>query len=197
MSSSAVAPRPVLADLVPGALLRDAALIGGGAGLVGLSAQFSITVPQLSPVPFTLQTLAVLTVAAALGPARAVLSMVLYLLAGLAGLPWFAGHASGWHFPSFGYLLGFVGAAGLVGELARRRADRHVLTTAGLMIAGTAVIYLFGASWLAVDLHLSAGQAWALGVRPFLISDVLKMAVAALAFPGAWKLVQRYRSGAS
>jgi biotin transport system substrate-specific component len=194
MSSSAVAPRPVLADLVPGALVRDAALVAGGAGLVGLSAQFSITIPQLSVVPFTLQTLAVLTVGAALGTARGLLSLLLYLLAGMAGLPWFAGHASGWGFPSFGYLLGFVAAAALVGELARRRADRHVVTTALLMLAGTALIYLFGATWLAADLHLSAGQAWALGVRPFLLTDALKMALAALAFPGAWKLVERFRS---
>jgi biotin transport system substrate-specific component len=195
MSSNTVAPRLVLADLVPGAIVRDAALVAAGAGLVGLSAQLSITIPQLSPVPFTLQTLAVLTVGAALGTARGLISLLLYLLAGMAGLPWFAGHASGWGFPSFGYLLGFVAAAGLVGELARRRADRHVLTTAALMVAGTAVIYLFGATWLAADLHLSAGQAWRLGVRPFLLTDVLKMVIAALAFPGAWKLVDRYRSG--
>jgi biotin transport system substrate-specific component len=194
MSSNAVAPRLVLADLVPGTLARDAVLVAGGAGLVGISALFSITIPQLSPVPFTLQTLAVLTVGAALGTARGLAALLLYLLAGMAGLPWFAGHASGWDFPSFGYLLGFVCAAGLVGELARRRADRHVVTTALLMLAGTAVIYLVGATWLAADLHLSAGEAWRVGVRPFLLTDVLKMAVAAVAFPGAWKLADRYRS---
>lgn len=194
MSSDAVAPRLVLADLVPGALARDAVLVAGGAGLVGLSAQFSITIPQLSPVPFTLQTLTVLIVGAALGPARGLISMLLYLLVGMAGLPWFAAHQSGWGFPSFGYLLGFVAAAGLVGELARRRADRHVLTTALLMVAGMAFIYVFGAAWLAGDLHLSAGAAWRLGVRPFLITDLVKMAIAAFLLPGAWKLVDRFGS---
>jgi biotin transport system substrate-specific component len=195
MSSDAVAPRLVLADLVPGALVRDVLLVAGGAGLVGLSAQFSITIPQLSPVPFTLQTLAVLTVGAAFGTVRGLSSMLLYLLAGVAGLPWFADHRTGWDFPSFGYLLGFVAAAGLVGELARRRADRHVVTTALLMLAGTALIYLFGAWWLTGHEHMSAGDAWRAGVRPFLITDGLKMALAALAFPGAWRLVDRYRSG--
>jgi biotin transport system substrate-specific component len=194
MSSDAVAPRLVLADLVPGALVRDATLVVGGAGLVGLSAQFSIAIPQLSPVPFTLQTLTVLIAGAALGPARGLLSMLVYLLVGMAGVPWFAGHASGWGFASFGYLLGFVAAAGLVGELARRRADRHVLTTALLMVAGTAFIYLFGATWLAADLHLSASAAWRLGVRPFLITDLVKMAVAAFLLPGAWRLVDRFGS---
>lgn len=194
MSSDAVAPRLVLADLVPGALVRDATLVVGGAGLVGLSAQFSIAIPQLSPVPFTLQTLTVLIAGAALGPARGLLSMLVYLLVGMAGVPWFAGHASGWGFASFGYLLGFVAAAGLVGELARRRADRHIVTTALLMVAGTAFIYLFGATWLAADLHLSASAAWRLGVRPFLITDLVKMAVAAFLLPGAWRLVDRFGS---
>jgi biotin transport system substrate-specific component len=194
MSSDAVAPRLVLADLVPGALVRDAALVVGGAGLVGVSAQFSIAIPQLSPVPFTLQTLTVLIAGAALGPARGLLSMLVYLLVGMAGVPWFAGHASGWGFASFGYLLGFVAAAALVGELARRRADRHILTTALLMVAGTAFIYLFGATWLAADLHLSASAAWRLGVRPFLITDLVKMAVAAFLLPGAWRLVDRFGS---
>ncbi len=189
--ASALSSRPVLADLVPGARVRDAALVAGGAGLTGLAAQISIHTP-LSPVPFTLQTLAVLVVGAALGTMRGVLSMLVYALAGVAGLPWFSDHTSGWGGPTFGYIVGFVIAAGVVGELARRGADRHVATTLGLMALGTALVYLVGTTWLAHDLHLDAAAAFRLGVRPFLATDAIKIGLAALAFPAAWKLARRH-----
>lgn len=191
--TSAAAPVPsrlVLADLVPGARVRDAVLVVCGAGLTGLAAQVAIHTP-LSPVPFTLQTLAVLVTGAALGTVRGVLSMLLYMLAGGLGVPWFAGHASGWGGASFGYVMGFLLAAGVVGALAERRADRHVASMVGLMVLGNVVIYALGATWLAADLHLSASKAFALGVRPFLITDAAKVALAAVAFPSAWKLARR------
>lgn len=191
MSTASLAPaRLVLADLVPGARLRDALLVLGGAGLTGLAAQVSIHTP-LSPVPFTLQTLAVLLAGAALGTFRGVLSMAIYLLAGAAGVPWYADHGHGWGGPSFGYVVGFVAAAGLVGFLAERHADRRVLTTVLLMVLGNAVIYAVGATWLAADLDLSAAKAFDLGVQPFLGSDVAKIGVAALALPSAWRLAGR------
>ncbi len=141
----------VLADLLPGARVRDAVLVLSGAGLTGLAAQVSIHTP-LSPVPFTLQTLAVLLTGAALGSVRGVASMLVYLLAGVTGVPWYAGHASGRGGPSFGYVLGFVVAAGVVGALARRRADRRVVTTVALMVLGNVVVYAVGTTWLAADL---------------------------------------------
>lgn len=189
-ASVVVGDRRVLADLVPGALVRDVALVLAGAGLTGLAAQVSIVTP-LSPVPFTLQTLTVLVTGAALGSVRGSLSMALYLLAGMAGIPWFAGGASGVGGPAFGYLIGFVVAAALVGALARRGADRHVVTTLLLMVAGSVVIYVIGTVWLAADLHLDAIQAFDLGVRPFLVTDAIKLAVAALTFPSAWRLSRR------
>jgi biotin transport system substrate-specific component len=189
-SASAAGQRLVLADLVPGALVRDAVLVVAGAGLTGLAAQVSIHTP-LSPVPFTLQTLAVLVTGAALGSLRGALSMLLYLLAGVAGMPWFANHSHGWGGPSFGYIIGFVVAAGVVGALAKRGADRQVLSTLGLMALGSAIVYIVGATWLANDLHLSAQKAVSLGVEPFLVTDSLKLAVAALAFPAAWRLTRR------
>jgi biotin transport system substrate-specific component len=193
MATAATAPdRLVLADLVPGSLARDAALIVGGACLTGLAAQVSIHTP-LSPVPFTLQTFAVLLTGAVLGPVRGVLSMLLYLLAGVVGVPWFASHAHGWGGPSFGYIIGFVVAAGVVGELSRRGNDRQVLSTIGLMALGSAIVYVFGATWLAADLNLGAQKAIDLGVTPFLVTDALKLAAAGLVLPGAWRLVRRFR----
>lgn len=196
MTSATLKPlsRPgVLADRIPGsAVLRDTLLVTGGAGLTGLAAQISLQTP-LSPAPFTLQTLAVLLTGAALGTLRGAASMLLYLAAGAAGVPWFANHAHGAGGPAFGYVVGFVFAALLVGELARRGNDRSVVGTIGLMAAGNAVIYLAGATWLALDLHLGVREAVAQGVTPFLATDALKIAVAAGLLPLAWRGVARVR----
>lgn len=191
MSSVQTVPRRlVLADKFPGSRLRDVVLVLSGAGLTGLAAQISITTP-LSPVPFTLQTLAVLVTGAALGSLRGLLSMLLYLAAGTAGVPWFAARGSGWGGPTFGYVVGFVVAAVVVGALAERRADRRVASTVAMMVLGNIIIYLVGTAWLAQELGLSAAKAFELGVRPFLGTDALKIAVAAVALPGAWKIAGR------
>ncbi|MET9965420.1 biotin transporter BioY [Streptomyces sp. NPDC006356] len=197
MTTAALQPtvtRPgVLADRLPGtAVLRDTLLIAGGAGLTGLAAQVSFHTP-LTPVPFTLQTLAVLLTGAALGTARGAASMLLYLAAGAAGVPWFADHASGLGGPTFGYVVGFVLAAALVGELARRGNDRSVVGTIGLMALGNTVVYLVGTTWLALDLHLDLQAAVAEGVTPFLVSDALKIAMAAGVLPLAWRGVRALR----
>src|SRR5579875_2873002 len=186
MTTASIHSRIVLADLVPGALVRDVALVAGGAGLTGLAAQVSIHT-SVSPVPFTLQTLAVLLTGAALGSVRGLLSMLLYLVAGTVGVPWFAQHGHGWGGPSFGYILGFVLAAGVVGELARRGNDRSMLSTIGVMAVGDAILLTVGTVWLAHDLHLSAQAAIAAGVTPFLIWDALKLAIASVVLPTAWK----------
>jgi biotin transport system substrate-specific component len=192
MTTVAARQRLVIADLIPGAVVRDAVLVVAGAALTGAAAQVSIHIPAITPVPFTLQTLAVLLTGAALGSVRGVVSMALYLGAGSAGVPWFANHTHGWAGdPSFGYVLGFVVAAGVVGELARRGNDRTVVSAIGLMALGDAVLLTIGTIYLANDLHVSASKAIALGVTPFLIGDALKIAVAALALPAAWKLARR------
>lgn len=108
MTTATFGTRPqVLADLVPGAALRDVSLTIGGAAVTGLAAQIAVHMP-LTPVPFTLQTLSVLVIGAAFGPARAGASMLIYLLARVAGVPWFADRAHGWAgSPSFGSGLKF------------------------------------------------------------------------------------------
>ncbi|MCW2541901.1 MAG: bioY [Frankiales bacterium] len=190
MSSVVANPRRlVLADLIPGGRVRDLSLVAGGAALTGLAAQVSIHTP-LSPVPFTLQTLTVLLVGASLGSVRGAVSMLVYLAAGAAGVPWYSNGSHGWGGPTFGYVIGFVAAAGVVGYLAERRADRHIVSTALLIVLGNVVVYAFGATWLGVDLQLSVSKAFALGVRPFLVTDTIKIVLAALALPAAWKLTR-------
>ena len=190
MSTTVAHPPAVLADAVPGGLVRDVALVGSSALFVGLAAQASIPLP-FTPVPLSLQTFAVLLSAAALGPIRGGLGMLLYLLAGMAGMPWFSGGASGWSFPSFGYILGFVLAAVLVGALAARGADRTVLRTAALMVLGNLVVYAAGVPWLMASINAGLAEALALGVAPFLVGDALKVMVAAGLLPATWRMVRR------
>jgi biotin transport system substrate-specific component len=199
MSNAAVLPRRsplVLADLLPGAAVRDGLLVVGAAAFIGLLAQISIHL-SFTPVPITGQTLGVLLAGTALGWWRAGAALVLYTVAGVAGVPWFAGHSSGYASASFGYIVGFVAAAVLCGYLAGRGADRSVLRSLPAMIAAEVVIYAFGLTWLAIDLHLGASATIAAGLTPFLAGDAIKAAIAAGLLPAAWWLAGPRRGDAS
>jgi biotin transport system substrate-specific component len=187
MSLVSASPR-TLADVVPGGLVRNVALVVGGTLFVALSALVQIPLP-FTPVPISLQTFAVLLVGAALGSRRGAASMALYLVAGVAGVPWFAAHQSGWAFASFGYVVGFVAAGWLAGRLAEAGADRQVLKNTGLLVVGNVVVYAFGVTGLIASTGMGLGTAVAKGVAPFLVGDVIKIAVAAALLPAAWKLV--------
>ncbi|GAA3484574.1 MULTISPECIES: biotin transporter BioY [Streptomyces] len=196
MSTAAAAPvrtGAVLADLLPAARHRyavDTALVVGGAALTGIAAQIAVPVPG-SPVPVTGQTFAALLVGTALGARRGFLSLAVYALVGMAGMPWFAGGSSGAGGASFGYVLGMLLAATVVGGLARRGGDRSVLRTAGTMVLGSAIIYAIGVPYLALSTGMSASAAIAAGLVPFLLGDALKAVLAMGALPTAWKLVGR------
>jgi biotin transport system substrate-specific component len=176
----------VLADLVPGARVRDLLLVVGGAAFTGLMAQIAIPVAG-SPVPVTGQTFAALTVGAALGWQRGAASLALYMVAGMAGMPWYAAGGSGFHFPSFGYVIGFVFAAGIVGALASRGGDRSPLRTIGTMLVGNAVVYLFGLTYLMWDLNITLNAAWDIGMKNYLLGDGLKILLAAGCLPLIWR----------
>ncbi|MGA4841910.1 biotin transporter BioY [Streptomyces sp. G45] len=191
-AGSAGRPGLVLADLIPASRLRDATLVLGGAALTGIAAQISVPVPG-SPVPVTGQTFAALLVGTALGARRGLLSLLLYAVVGMAGVPWFAEASSGYAMPSFGYVLGMLLAAPVVGALARRGADRSVLRTAGTMALGSAIIYAVGVPYLAAATGMSLSAAVAAGLTPFLIGDALKAALAMGALPLTWKWVNDKR----
>lgn len=186
--------RPTLADLIPQTLAAELALPVLFAGFIGLFAQIAVRLP-FTPVPLTGQTFAVLLGGAALGWRRSATGSLLYLVAGMIGVPWFAGGTGGFSIinsPSFGYLIGFIVAGSLVGWLASRGLDRGPLRTAGVMVVGNIVIYGFGAFVLAISLHLGFSSTMALGVTPFLIGDFLKLVLAAILLPGAWYAIGRY-----
>lgn len=189
MAVTTPAPR-VLADVVARSWVANIALVLGGSAFVGLCAQVVIPLP-FTPVPLTLQTFAVLLVAAALGTWRGVASMVVYAVAGSAGVPWFSAGSSGWGGASYGYILGFIVAAGVVGRLAERGATLTPLRTAGLMVVGNVVIYAIGVTYLKFAIDASWSSAIALGVLPFLLGDALKIALAAGLLPGTWRLLSR------
>jgi biotin transport system substrate-specific component len=179
-----------MADLIPSTLVRDISLVAGGAGLTGIAAQIMVPVPG-SPVPMTGQTFAALLVGAALGWKRATASMLLYLVVGAAGVPWFQNGTSGLFGASTGYIVGFLYAGALVGALAARGGDRTPLRTAASMALGNVVIYAFGVPWLMASTSFDFPTALDKGVVPFLLGDAIKIAVAAGLLPGIWALANK------
>jgi len=172
------------------------------AGVLLTAGAAQVSIPLgFTPVPVTGQTLAVLLIGATLGARRAVASQALYWLAGAVGLPFYANGEGGWEAATgatFGYFVGFVVAAGLVGRLAERGQDRSLLTSFTAMVAGTAVIYVFGVSWLAYSLGLplyagDGNDAFTYGLAPFLMGDLVKLVIAAALTPTVWALLNRSR----
>lgn len=178
-------------------LIKNVGLVFGLAAVTALCAQISIPLP-FTPVPLTLQTFAVLAGAGALGAQRAVVAQVLYIVAAVAGAPVLAPQTDGSHtvgldvaqLPTLGYLIGFIISSAIVGTLASRGGTRKSLSTLAAFILGSAIIYLVGASWLAHVLDWNASTAFANGVRPFLIGDVIKALAAGAMLPALWKIVR-------
>jgi biotin transport system substrate-specific component len=176
-----------------GSRLRHIGLIAVGALLIFATAQIAIPIPG-SPVPITGQTFGVLLVGGALGFRRGLMSVGLYVLIGLIGLPFFAEGKGGVGTilgATGGYLVGFVVAGSLVGRLAELGWDRRLGGALAMMIAGSIVIYAIGMPWLKVVTGMSVDAAIANGLTPFVAWDAAKLAVAAAIFPTAWWLVGR------
>lgn len=185
--------RLVLADLLPGALVRDLGLIVAVAALTALLAQLRIPLPG-SPVPITGQTFAVLLGAAALGPLRGGAAQVLYVVLGASGLPVFTGGEAGLRYafgPTGGYLVGFVAASLVVGALARRGADRRVTGAVAAFVVGTIVIYALGVPWLRAVTGMPLAAALWNGAGVFVLGDVVKALAAGALLPAAWRLAER------
>lgn len=181
------APRLVLADRVFGrSLPLDVVLVAAGAALTALLAQVAV---PLYPVPITGQTLAVLLVGATLGAARGAISLALYAVLGVVGLPVFSDYASGVDVilgPTGGYIVGFIVSAALVGWLSERAWERQILKALATFAVGTLVVFAVGLPWLAVALGLDLMQTLNGGLFPFLIGGAIKALIAAGLLPLAW-----------
>ncbi len=167
----------------------DVALIITGSLLIALCAQVKIWLPK-NPVPVTGQTFAVLMIGALFGARRGCFTVIAYITAGLAGLPVFAlgGGLAVLRGFTGGYLVGFVAAAYIVGLLAERGWDRRVSTTIPAMLLGNIVIYACGLLWLSCLRGIS--NVLRVGLYPFIIGDLLKIALAAALLPSGWKLLK-------
>jgi biotin transport system substrate-specific component len=193
MTTAVTLSRPtVLADVIPGDRVRDVVLVVSGALFTALLAQVSIHVPG-SPVPVTGQTLAVGLVGATFGAKRAASSLALYAALGLF-LPFYAGGESGWDViwgASGGYIVGFIFAAGAIGWLAERGADRRVSKAFLAFVVGQAIVFAFGLA----GLKISVGETWSWtihnGFTIFIVGGLVKAALGAAVLPGAWSLVRR------
>lgn len=175
--------------VVPRSLINDIALILSGAVFTAYAAQLVI---PMWPVPITAQTLAVLLVGSVLGATRGAVSLVAYFSMGAFGLPVFSAATSLTFGPTFGYLIGFIAAAAVVGYLSERGWHKSVLGVFGSFAIANAVIYVFGLHWLAfalgsLGLPNDIGAVAAAGFVPFVVGDVLKMILAATLLPIAWK----------
>jgi len=168
--------------------------------LTAASAQISVPLP-FTQVPFTFQPMVVLLGGLALGSRLGFASQMLYLLAGIAGLPVFAASVTlppgalrllG---PTGGYLMSYPIAAFLTGYLAERGFDRRYLTSVLAMLAGLVVVYACGAAWLGLFARSGASgpiglqAALVAGVYPFVVADLIKLAAAAGILPGLWSLL--------
>ena len=200
-------PAATFADLIwPVAQGRSPSVLRGvvlsvmGACLLTMAAK--ITVP--GPINITLQSLAVLVLGAVLGSRLALASVALYLAEGALGLPVFTNTPplpAGLAYllgPTGGFLVGFAASAAIVGVAADRGLIGRPVVFALALIAGNAALMAIGCLWLAFFAHLGSGmtgiglaKAWSVGVAPFLLSETIKVALAAVALPVVWDAASR------
>jgi len=177
-----------------------------GSLVLALSAKVSVPV---MPVPVTLTTLAVAALAAGFGWRIGVATVALYIAQGLAGLPVFA-TGGGLDYilrPSFGFIVGYLPMAYIIGRAADMGASRRIVLLFGAMLLGDAVAFAFGFTWLLVvanvimqtgaalpswlDATNLIATAWNGAVAPFIVWDILKMGFAALSIVGIWKILPK------
>ena len=195
---------PTLIDLVRPAdasasRVFDVAAILVASLFVAAAAQLSIPTPW--GVPFVCSDIAALLVGVALGPWRGAAALFVYMMQGLMGLPVFAHGTAGFPPVTFGFILGFIPAAGLAGLLAQRGWDRSPVRLSAALALSQIVIYIGGVAWLSLAAlqgvanapSATFGAIMMAGVVPFLPVAAVKIAVAVALVPAAWRLIGRTR----
>lgn len=185
------APHVLTARVLPKSKVMAVMAVIGFAALTAAAAQWEIHL-GFTPVPITGQTFAVLLTGAALGMRLGAASQALYLAAGAIGLPVYSGGTGGFEVFSgatAGYLIGFVFAAALVGQLAERRHDRAFPTALVSFLVGTFMIYGFGVAGLVINTGMGINEAILKGVAPFVLGDLIKATAAGALLPATWRLL--------
>lgn len=197
-SAQSYAPDTLIgAALAPMDWTRSVSLVFAFSLLTALAAQIVIPV---GPVPITGQTFAVLLTGALLGSRLGAMSMIVYLMEGAAGLPFFYGaHGGLAHLlgPTGGYLVAFPAAAFITGAFAENGWDKRFVTAVAAMLVGSVVILLSGWAWFAVVMHTQPLAAFQVSVLPHLAGDIIKILLAAAALPLGWKFLKRSASNRS
>ena len=185
--------RPLVGRFIPDeGAARIVALAGFAVlGSLILWASAKVSVP-FWPVPMTLQTGAVAMIGAAYGWRLGLATVVLYLMEGAAGLPVFQGggglaYLAG---PTGGFLIGFALAAALVGWFAERGFDRNPVKLFGAMLVADAIVFALGLLWLGTVIGWDK-PVLQLGLYPFILGDLVKMALAAGIVSAGATLVRR------
>ena len=184
-------PGVVIERFVRGRAAADILLVIGASALIAIAAQVAIPLP-FTPVPLTLQPLAVIFVGVALGSTRGAAAAALYLLEGFSGLPVFAqGHGGAiWLLgATAGYLYSYPFAAWVAGFVSERGWGSSILRSVTGMLLALGVIYLGGWSWLAM--LTDARTAYLTGVAPFVVADIVKVAIGAALLPKAQQILAR------
>jgi biotin transport system substrate-specific component len=169
------------------------ALVIGGTAFLALMAQISIPVPG-SPVPVTGQTLGALLLGSAYGASLGITTFASYLIVGFIGAPVFASGAHGFSRitgATGGYLVGMLLASLLTGYLAGRKWDQKIATVVPTMILGDLVIFTAGLFWLHHSIHASWSVTFKAGLAPFILGEVIKIAIASTAMPTLWRFVPK------
>jgi biotin transport system substrate-specific component len=185
-------PSVVIDRLVRGRAAANMLLVLGASALIAVAAQVAIPLP-FTPVPLTLQPLAVIFIGVALGSKRGAAAAILYLLEGASGLPVFAqGHGGPlWLVgPTAGFLWSYPFAAWVAGFVSERGWGSSILRAVTGMLLALGVIYLGGWSWLTY--LTDARTAFASGVAPFVLADIVKVAIGAALLPKAQQILSRF-----
>jgi len=182
------------AALAPMDWTRSVSLVFVFSLLTALAAQIVIPV---GPVPITAQTFAVLLTGALLGSRLGAMAMIVYLVEGASGLPFFyGGHGGITHLlgPTGGYLVAFPAAAFVTGAFAENGWDKRFLTAVVAMAVGSIVILLAGLAWFSVLMQTSPLVAFQVSFLKFVPGDIIKILLAAAVLPTGWHLLKRKAS---
>jgi len=162
---------------------------------IAAAAQFAI---HVGPIPITGQTFAVLLTGALLGSRLGAAAVIAYLIEGAIGLPFFAGGAAGivrFFGPTGGYLVAFPAAAFVTGAFAEHGWDKNYPQAVVAMAIGSVIVFLGGWAWYSVLTSTPPLAAFQIAVLPYLVGDVIKIALAAAVLPTGWALLKRKASG--